>query len=230
MALFLAALASCLVYAGIQFLRITLLPRVLTGDLHAQVAWRAATSLLLDWALFGAIVGILHLRGQGLADIGWRLGARFWGWLLAIAVTVLYCAFTLAGPLRHAPILSDWSLFRIGMAFSIGITAGICEETVFRGFAMGMAREGGAGPVVQIILSAVLFGLAHIGWGGLTGHFNVWAMVSSMIATLVLGFMLALVYLASKRSLAPPIAAHAAIDMFIEPWLLIFMVSGARFG
>jgi hypothetical protein len=28
----------------------------------------------------------------------------------------------------------------------------------------------------------------------------------------------------------PAIASHGAIDMVIEPWLLLFVASGARFG
>jgi membrane protease YdiL (CAAX protease family) len=95
---------------------------------------------------------------------------------------------------------------------------------------MTQARDAGLPVALQVILSAVLFGLAHVGWGGLTGHLEIWPMIAAMAATMILGALLAVAYLASRRSLMPVIAGHAAIDMAIEPWLLLFMVSGARFG
>lgn len=230
-ALLLAAAAAVIVYAAVQALRIALFSAITPHGIRETVVLRAATSLVLDWAMFGAIVVILRLRGQRLADIGWGKFAPLGGWLTAILVFVLYVGFTLMGPaLRHAPMLSDWSLFRIGTAVAIGVTAGICEETVFRGFVMSQARDAGSPAWAQVVLSAVLFGLAHLGWGGLTGHFQLWPMVAAMVATLILGVLLALVYLASRRSLTPAIASHGAIDMVIEPWLLLFVASGARFG
>jgi hypothetical protein len=44
--------------------------------------------------------------------------------------------------------------------------------------------------------------------------------------TMILGCALAIVYLVGRRSLAPVITAHMLIDMAIEPWLLLFAVSG----
>lgn len=227
----LGIVAFAVIYAGVQALRIAVFSHITTKDVHEIVALRACTSLVLIWASLGAILLIAGIRGQSIRDLGWRRGAPLAGWVVALAVVVLYCAFTLAGPaMRHAPILTDWSLFRVGTALAIGISAGICEETIFRGFVMTQARDGGAGPVVQVVLSAVLFGCAHFGWGGLTGSFQIWAMVASIVATIFLGTMLAVTYLAAKRSLMPVIAAHAVIDMVIEPWLLLFMVTGGHFG
>jgi|SRR5215469_1186256 len=223
--------AFLVVYLVVQALRVGLFSTITTHGIREIVVLRAMTSIVLDWLLFAAIVIILRLRGLRLRDIGWAKASPPGGWLAALAVAVLYAGFTVMGPmLRHAPILSDWSLFRVGTAVAIGVTAGICEETVFRGFVMTEAREAGSPVWLQVFLSALLFGLAHVGWGGLTGHFHLWPMIGSMVATFVLGALLALVYLASRRSLMPAIAAHAAIDMVIEPWLLLFMASGARFG
>jgi len=219
------------IYAGVQVLRVWMFANLHFEGSHAIVMARAFTSIVLIWASFGAIVLILRLRGQHLADIGWGKRASVWGWLLAAIFTVLYCGATIMGPmLKGAPLLSDWSLFRIGTAVTIGLSAGICEETIFRGFVMTQAQGARLHWIVQIVLSAVLFGLAHVGWGGLGGHFDVWPMIASMTATAILGIMLAAVYLVGGRSLLPAIAAHAAIDMVIEPWLLLYMVNGAHAG
>jgi len=194
------------------------------------VALRAASSIVLIWTLFGAAWFVLRLRGQNLRDIGWARPARVWGWLLAIFFAVLYGGFTLMGMMKAgAPVTTDWSFFRIAIALGIGISAGICEETVFRGFVMSQARDGGAHWSVQLILSALLFGLAHVGWGGLSGHI-LWAQViGAATATAILGLMMGATYLVGGRSLTPAIFAHGLIDVVIEPWLLLYAVTGGHF-
>jgi membrane protease YdiL (CAAX protease family) len=222
--------AFAVIYSLVQALRMAIFSRMVPANLHEAVLLRAATSLILIWLSLGAVLLIVRLRGQSIRELGWRRRSPLTGWLVALVVAVLYAGFTAMGPaMRHAPVLTDWSLFRIGTALAIGISAGICEETIFRGFVMTQARDGGANIFVQVVLSAILFGLAHVGWGGLTGRFEVWTMVASMTATMILGALLAIADLVAKRSLMPVIAAHAVIDMVIEPWLLLFMIGGAHF-
>lgn len=194
------------------------------------VALRAASSIVLVWSLFGAACVLLRLRGQRLSDIGWGRPARILGWVLAVLFAALYGGGTAFNMARlGAPVLTDWSVFRIAIALGIGVSAGICEETVFRGFVMGQARDGGAHWSAQVLLSALLFGLAHMGWGSLSGHVDVNQMVGAMSATAVLGLMMAAVYLAAGRSLSPAIFAHGAIDVVIEPWLLLYVVTNGHF-
>ncbi len=129
--------------------------------------------------------------------------------MLALAFAAIYGGFTLMGMIQAgAPVTTDWSFFRIAIALGIGISAGICEETVFRGFVMGQARDGGAHWIIQIILSAVLFGAAHVGWGGMSGHVQMQQAIGAMSATAILGLMMAISYVAGGRSLTPVIIAH----------------------
>lgn len=194
------------------------------------VAMQAVSSMVLVWALFGAAWLLLRLRGQTLQSIGWNVSSSIWGWLLGFVFGVLYAGFVVLGMIHAgAPVLTDWSLFRILVALGIGISAGICEETVFRGFVMTQARDGGAHWIIQLLLSAILFGLAHVGWGGLSGHVQIPQLVGALSATAILGLMLGITYLASGRSLIPPILAHATIDFVIEPWLLLYAVTGGHF-
>lgn len=194
------------------------------------VALRAASSIVLIWSLFAAAWVLLKLRGQSLADIGWGRPARVLGWVLAVLFAALYGSGTLFGMVKAgAPAATDWSLWRIAIALGIGVSAGICEETVFRGFVMTQARDGGAHWSVQVLLSALLFGLAHMGWGGLSGHVQLSQMIGAMTATAILGLMMAATYLASRRSLTPAIFAHGVIDVMIEPWLLLYAVTGGHF-
>jgi membrane protease YdiL (CAAX protease family) len=225
LAAFIAAYVA--VYAAIKYAQALIMPLVHLDGPREIAAFRGAMSVTLDWAELGATILVLRLRGQSLPDLGWRKSSTLWGWLAAFGVAALYAGFVITGPMfRGLPILTDWSVFRIAMALGIGITAGICEETVFRGFVMTQARDGGAPIAVQIVLSALLFGMAHLGWGGTTGHFAVNSMIGAMLSTSILGAMLAGAYAIGRRSLMPVIFAHAAIDIIIEPWLLLFAING----
>lgn len=197
------------------------------SDPRDKVVFAACTSIMLLWTAFLAMLLALRLRGQRLADLGWGKRASVWGWLTATVVAVAYGGMMLVfGPLKTQPYMTDWSLFRVATALAIGITAGICEETIFRGFVMTQARDAGLPTVVQVLLSALLFGVAHVGWGSFSGEINVGATVGAVGGTAVLGALMAGVYLLSRRSLTPAILAHGAIDLAIEPWLLLLALSG----
>lgn len=49
----------------------------------------------------------------------------------------------------------------------------------------------------------------------------------AMVTTSVLGVLYALVYLASRRGLAPVIVGHTIMDMLIEPWLVMTTLAAA---
>jgi hypothetical protein len=60
----------------------------------------------------------------------------------------------------------------------------------------------------------------------MTGHLSTAALVGSVTSTFVLGALLASIYLLSRRSLLPVIVAHVGIDLLIEPWLILYALSG----
>ena len=210
--------------------RAAITPHFAVSTPRDMVAVRAVSSIVLVWLLFGAACILLRLRGQTLHGIGWKMSSSIWGWLLGFVFGVLYAGFTLFRMIHAgAPVLTDWSLFRILVALGIGVSAGICEETVFRGFVMSQTRDGGVHWVLQVLISAILFGLAHAGWGGLSGHIDMKQLAGAVGATAFLGLLMAITYLASGRSLTPPIIAHATIDFVVEPWLLLYAVTGGHF-
>lgn len=83
----------------------------------------------------------------------------------------------------------------------LAVTAGICEEFLYRGFVMGSLSHGGFPAWLTLLVSSVLFGLAHTyqGRGG-------------MIGTLLLGTVFGLVRILYD-SLVPVVFWHAAIDV-----------------
>ena len=84
---------------------------------------------------------------------------------------------------------------------ALAITAGLCEEFLYRGFVMAVLARLGAVAWVAVLASSVLFGLAHLyqGRGGL---------VSTMFVGIVLGIG-RVVY----GSLVPVVFWHAAVDV-----------------
>jgi membrane protease YdiL (CAAX protease family) len=85
----------------------------------------------------------------------------------------------------------------------VGVTAGVCEEWLYRGFFLAVvaALAGGAPTVVLVAIAAVAFGLAHAYQGAV-----------GIVTTGLLGGVMALVYL-ETGSLLLPVLLHAAIDL-----------------
>ena len=89
--------------------------------------------------------------------------------------------------------------------FALAITAGLCEEFLYRGFAMAVLTRAGLRTWLVVFVSSALFGLAHSyqGRGG-------------MVMTLVLGIVLGLSRIA-YTSLVPAVSWHTAVDVVAGP-------------
>jgi uncharacterized protein len=84
--------------------------------------------------------------------------------------------------------------------FALAATAGVCEEFLYRGFAMAALARLGLNSWLVVVLTAILFGLAHLyqGRSGLVGTSLVGLILGA--ARLLLGSML------------PMVLWHAVID------------------
>jgi membrane protease YdiL (CAAX protease family) len=51
------------------------------------------------------------------------------------------------------------------LAITVAVTAGFCEETIFRKLLMDALQNRGFGILLQLVASAVAFGVAHAVWG-----------------------------------------------------------------
>jgi uncharacterized protein len=85
----------------------------------------------------------------------------------------------------------------------VGVTAGVCEEWLYRGFFLAVvaAVAGGLPDGVLVLVAAAAFGLAHA-YQGRVG----------IVTTGVLGGVMAAVYL-QTGSLLLPVLLHAVIDL-----------------
>lgn len=78
---------------------------------------------------------------------------------------------------------------------------------------------------IQVLASAIIFGLAHGAWILLRGlEFKIALPV--ILSTTILGGLLAILYIIADRNILAPIVAHILINLFIEPWLILSAVSG----
>jgi membrane protease YdiL (CAAX protease family) len=85
----------------------------------------------------------------------------------------------------------------------VGVTAGVCEEWLYRGFFLAVvaALAGGLPTGLLVVVAAVAFGLAHAYQGPV-----------GILTTGLLGGVMAALYL-QTGSLLLPVLLHAAIDL-----------------
>lgn len=89
------------------------------------------------------------------------------------------------------------------MFVGVAVTAGVCEEIIYRGFGIAYVRWliPGASSVAVILIIGAAFGAAHAYQGP-----------RNIVVTGVLGGLLAWLTIATN-SLLPAMAVHAAIDL-----------------
>jgi len=85
--------------------------------------------------------------------------------------------------------------------FVLAVTAGVCEEFLYRGFAMSALSRAGLPAWAVVVLTSALFGLAHVyqGRGGTLGTF-------------VMGILFGVIRLAYD-TLLPVMLIHVVVDL-----------------
>jgi uncharacterized protein len=84
---------------------------------------------------------------------------------------------------------------------ALAVTAGICEEFLYRGFVMAALARSGFAPWGTVLASSILFGLAHLYQG--RGGFVSTALVGAVFAVARIAY----------HSLVPVMLWHAAVDI-----------------
>jgi uncharacterized protein len=190
---------------------------------------RNTALIMLTMSLFMFSPILMHLLGFKIPmfeNLGLSLGtfAPRFAWILALLVTIAYVLYTFKMIPFVYKMQREISVFKlVGL---LAIVGGILEEVVFRRWLMDLLLGLGLGLVFQILISGFAFGLAHILWG-LFGKERLFSM-GAFIATTILGFSLAIVYLIGNRNIGPCIISHSLINIIIEPWLMLAAVSKKR--
>ncbi len=169
-------------------------------------SWGLTACVLALWLAFGRPFDYLRL-GIGnppRAAIGFALAAAYavFAWMQRRAVLRQPGAAELVrrqlgradALMPHTP--REYRLFQM-----VAITAGICEEVLYRGFVMWYLALW-ITVIPAALVSSILFGFAHIYIG-----------IPHVIRTVIVGAVFAVMVLGTG-SLWPAILLHAAIDLF----------------
>ncbi|MCL6453919.1 MAG: CPBP family intramembrane metalloprotease [Alicyclobacillus sp.] len=189
-------------------------------------------TMLVEWglALFVVLVyllGGIPLRLLGLYNpngFSWppgSIGSMLAGFCVALCVGVLGSGLVLwlrnrrgSAPARRSrrrhgvragefDALLPRSLSEKWAFAGVAVTAGICEEILFRGMAVYVLNRqfSSLGPILTVVITALIFAIAHLyqGWTG-------------MLAAGVIGVVFAFIYL-STGALWLPIFLHALVDL-----------------
>ena len=184
---------------------------------HGARLGQYAILILSEWGMaYWAWVGV-HLKGGRLRDL---TGGRWISWrsiALDVAIAIPFCGvWELTAWLVHlavervpaatAPYLPPSGFAEVFMWIVLSISAGICEEIVFRGYLQQQFGAATRSVVAGVILQGAVFGLAHTyqGW-------------KQVIVIAPLGILYGRL-VAWRRNLRASMISHAALDIF-EGWL-----------
>jgi membrane protease YdiL (CAAX protease family) len=186
--------------------------------LSAVLVWANMALQLVFFLLVPLLyVGLVRPGESALAVLGFRVDRRTPRALMigvAAAVAGTFLLVSLLYALRAAGLVTEPEsplvdelgvLVRNHPEFILAapLAAGLFEEALFRGFLQ---------PRVGLIVSNILFGLVHLGYGT----------VLQVVVPFVLGLGLGLLY-RGTRSLWAPVAAHATFDVI---QLLLLFATG----
>lgn len=174
--------------------------------------------LVIEWFWTFAIAALVLLGYVSLE----RLGIREFDFTNAAPYTISFALLFALGPtvlflylprMKNGPQLADKAIKAVGeifpfepnakkLWFAVSVTAGICEEILYRGFIIDYLQTSMSLDLVwALLLGALIFGLGHI-YQGLKGF----------VATTLYGFLFAGLYV-STGNLVLPIVIHVFIDL-----------------
>jgi hypothetical protein len=173
------------------------------------LVWEWVLGAVVIWGIRMRKVQLRQLLGERRPTLNdWRddflLALSFWMaasiLLAAIGVTLKLAHFSM--PMKTIAQLAPQNAWQLAVWIFLSISAGICEELVFRGYLLQQFARASGRVWIGVLFSSLLFGVAH-GYEGASG----------MIAITVYGSLFCL--LAIRRgSLRPGMIAHAWHDIF----------------
>ena len=144
-------------------------------------------------------------------------------WILATITAIAYVLYAMRAIPFVAGMQREISLFKL-LGILSAVVGGIVEEVFFRRWTMDMLMSRGVASIFQVLISGIVFGLAHSCWLLIKRDFKF--AIPAILSTSVLGILLAIIYLVGGRNLGPCIYTHVIVNIIIEPWLMLSSVSG----
>lgn len=173
------------------------------------------STMAFQWLLAGIVAWRALARGLTLAQLGLTRPITLDLLLLSLAGTILFAAFQWFNLRRVGHMtgavpefmrkLAERVLPKSPLEFApycaLAMTAGICEEFLYRGFTMAVLTRLGLAAWLVVLISSVLFGLAHT-YQGKTG----------VVGTTLMGLVFGTARVA-VRTLVPVIVWHTVVDI-----------------
>ena len=172
-------------------------------------------ALLIQWALAAVVAGLWFIHRRPAAALGLVIpwSPAFIGVMIFAAIVIAFLAFQVrrgvGDPEVHEVLMRRLGHFErmlphtpgeLRMFWALSVTAGLCEELLYRGFLMWYVGHW-LGVAPTLLLVSVLFGLGH-SYQGLRG----------VLTTGIVGIVLGLLYVVAG-SLVPAMLLHAAGDL-----------------
>lgn len=167
-----------------------------------------------EWALSAAVLAVWAAHGRPWSALGLGWGSGWLAWVMAgvavagVALLVMQTRSVAASREMRAVVRQRIDSVRevlphdrreLGVFHAVSVTAGVCEELLFRGYLMWVVSAYG-GPWVGVAVTAVLFGVAHLYQGA-----------RGVLQTGIVGLVMSAV-VAAAGSLWPAMALHVAMD------------------
>ncbi len=174
-----------------------------------------ARTMTWQWAATVIVVAAWLGLGRPLAAMGFRLPVGTGGWIaLGLAVALMAAMTKQALGLRNRPELHAEVFAQLDTAApflprtrretnwftGVALTAGFCEEVMFRGFLLAYAAVW-LGPWGAVFGTSLAFGIGHL-YQGTVGA------IKTTIAGLIAGSLFVL-----GGSLLAPVLLHAFVDL-----------------
>ena len=195
-------------------------------------------SIVYEWALAGMAWWGLRLRkiplkqlmGEtrpGLRGLLSDLGAALLDWMVAwallsvVAQAILYSSGSSIDPRKIGDVtqkLAPSTGSEMMLFLMLSISAGVCEEFVFRGYLQQQFGRIGGGVWIGVVLSAIVFGSAHV-YEGIAGVLLI-AAYGAMFGVLAI----------LRRGLRTGMIAHAWHDSVSGAALMMLRHYGVHIG
>ena len=192
----------------------------------SQHTMRYSSSILLEWLLFGSVIAGIYWRRAfflkafhhpqrsqartfGLGVVTYIAGSS------AVILTSAALYFTPLGHKRNSDVvlaMLPHKPLEFLLWFLVSLTAGICEELIFRGYLMQQLTAWTRRPLLAVALTALLFGSVHWYEG-----------LGAILPLAALGFVYGLVVHYSKGDLRAVIIAHTLQDFLVAVLALAAM-------
>jgi len=173
-----------------------------------------ASTITFQWLIAGFVAWRAWAHGFTLRELGLVIGDPVRTMILALGGAVLIGAFQWMNLRRigRLPVEARGRLQAVAERllpqnlierlpfFALAATAGLCEEFLYRGFAVTALRRSGLASWEVVAVSSLLFGLAHLYQGR-----------SGLVGTFLIGLLFGCARIAYD-SLTPVVFWHGTLD------------------